>query len=69
MPEIKVEVEVWCDCGEGLCSQSSTASKGTGVVVEPCQKCLDAAKEEGHEEGYDKGYESGLDEGRSETNE
>lgn len=55
MPEIKVDVEVWCECGEGLCSQSSTATRGTGVVVEPCLKCIGAAKDEGETEGYEQG--------------
>ena len=55
MPEIKVDVEVWCECGEGLCGQSSPAKRGVGVVVEPCKKCLDVAKVEGNSEGYDRG--------------
>ncbi len=62
MPELRVDVEVWCECGEGLCHQSSPATHGVGVVVEPCEKCKDAAKEEGDNEGYDRGYKSAKDE-------
>jgi hypothetical protein len=58
MPEfnIDVEFEVWCSCGEGLCGQSEGNNRGRngspGVIVEPCQKCLDTAKNEGYENGY-----------------
>lgn len=45
-----VEFEVWCSCGEGLCNQS-TDVKG-GIKVEPCEKCLSVARDEGHDEGY-----------------
>ncbi len=55
MPELKIDVEVWCECGAGLCHQSAAATKGTGVVVEPCESCLDNAKEEGDSEGYIRG--------------
>ena len=48
MPSIKFEI--WCSCGNGLCNQ--TREVEGGVSVEPCEKCLDAAKEEGHTDGY-----------------
>ena len=44
-----VEFEVWCSCGEGLCRQ--TKNVRGGVEVEPCEKCLEAAREEGRDEG------------------
>lgn len=53
MPEISIDVEVWCSCGEGLCNQSSAEHRGRGIVVEPCGKCLEIAKQEGYDEGYD----------------
>ena len=56
-----LEFEVWCSCGEGLCNQT-TDRKG-GIIVEPCEKCLDKAKDEGYDDGYDKG----LDDGRKEN--
>jgi hypothetical protein len=58
--EVEVEVEVWCSCGEGLCGQSEPHQYGRGVVVEPCKKCLDAAREN----GYDQGYEQCLDDNK-----
>ena len=48
MPSI--EFEVWCSCGNGLCNQTKEV-KG-GIQVEPCEKCLESAREEGREEGY-----------------
>ncbi len=69
MPEITVDVEIWCECGEGLCFQSSTATKGTGVVVEPCLKCLASAEEEAHGEGYERGDDDGYNRGVAETEE
>jgi hypothetical protein len=58
MPEVTIEVEVWCSCGEGLCGQSSfiasdAGKRGrTGIAVEPCRKCLENADENGYERGY-----------------
>lgn len=51
MPEVTVDVQVWCSCGEGLCHQSE--GRAGGVIVEPCEKCLNAAKEEAYNEGYE----------------
>ncbi len=55
MPEISIDVEVWCSCGEGLCSQSSAEYRGRGIVVEPCEKCLEVARTGGYDEGYEEG--------------
>jgi hypothetical protein len=64
MPTVEVNVEIWCSCGEGLCNQSW--SHEGGIQVEPCNKCLEKAKDdgydEGHKEGFDKGYEKGVEE-------
>jgi len=61
MPELRVDFEVWCECGNGLCRQSSV--KGTDVTVELCKDCLESAREEGYARGHDVGYEEGYDEG------
>mgnify|MGYP001610083998 CR=1 FL=1 len=64
MPEINVNVEVYCTCGEGLCNQ--TESRRTHrraelcFVVAPCEKCLGRANAEGHSEGYNEGYDEGV---------
>lgn len=60
MPSFKVEVtgdaevdfDVYCaKCGAGLCNNADTrASRRRGmpqVAIEPCERCLDAAREEG----------------------
>ena len=56
MPEITVEI--WCSCGNGLCNQASTDKYGTGIIVEPCEKCVETARDEGHDAGYHEGYET-----------
>jgi hypothetical protein len=58
MPEVNVDVEVYCAaCGEGLCGQTeSTTGRQRDQPqfrVDPCQRCLDAADEEGYTRGYD----------------
>ena len=54
MPEISVEIEVYCSCGNGLCNQTSEGTKYNRpcFTVEPCEKCLESA--------HDKGYSRAL---------
>lgn len=58
MPEIEVNIEILCGrCGAGLCNQT-TASKTFNrrepvFIVEPCEKCLNAAEDKGYEKGCD----------------
>jgi len=58
MPEIAIEIEIWCSCGNGLCSQSTVKRSryGEGFVVEPCEKCLERARDEGYAEGHDAAF-------------
>jgi len=62
MPEISFEV--YCSCGNGLCRQTDV--KGSKVYIEPCEKCLQKAKDEGYESGYDNGYDIGYSAGEKE---
>ncbi len=54
-PSIEVDIEVFCGrCGTGLC-QNSSSGRTSGrqqpyFNVDPCEKCLDEAKQEGYEE-------------------
>ena len=62
MPSVEVEIEVYCKgCGRGMCNNTRVGkTNGRGQEyfdVEPCEYCLDKAKEEGKKEGYDEGYE------------
>lgn len=61
MPSI--EFEVWCKCGSGLYHQCKE-EKG-GIIVEPCESCLNFAYDDGfsdgHEQGYDEGYNDAKD--------
>jgi len=47
---VTVDFEVFCSCGEGLCGQSTgRQSRHRGqpqVVVEPCKRCLENARDE-----------------------
>lgn len=56
MPEVSVEIEVYCSCGEGLCNQSSSGVSARGalyITVEPCDKCMSKQYDEGCLKGYD----------------
>ena len=56
MPAIEVDIEIFCaGCGAGLCKQATatrTAYKQQPAFqVEPCETCLDVAKQQGYDEG------------------
>ena len=58
MPEVYTEVEVFCAaCGDGLCNQTESIRglrrDQPQFRVTPCERCLDAAREEGYNNGYD----------------
>lgn len=54
MPELKIEFEVFCSCGNGLCNKTTVDRRNDKITIEPCEVCLGKAKDEGHQEGYDK---------------
>ena len=64
MPEIEVNIELYCTCGEGLCRHSKATTTRTRnepmFEIAPCAKCLDSAREEGYDEGHDAGYQLGY---------
>jgi hypothetical protein len=39
MPNVKVNIEIFCDCGEGLCNQS-VGGDGS-ITVSPCERCME----------------------------
>jgi flavoprotein len=56
MPTLPMEFEVYCaTCGAGLCSnctEGRTTNRGMPFIsVDPCEKCLDAARDEGYSQG------------------
>ena len=57
LEETKGEFEVFCTCGNGMCSQTdirySWQRRFPQAVVTPCPFCLDKAHEEGYQQGYD----------------
>jgi len=50
MVEVKVEIDVECECGNPLLT--TTGQFGTGLVVEICEKCLENEYEKGKIDGY-----------------
>jgi len=62
MPILEVGFDIRCNvCGANL--EANTATTGVIVFVEPCEKCLAAAREEGYNDGYNEGYSKGYDKG------
>lgn len=62
--EADCEFDVYCECGAGLCLQSTTSddSRGRRLTVEPCEKCLENSKSEGYDEGYEEARKEFEDE-------
>ena len=55
MPSFHVDFEVVCECGYGLCSDSTTSKDRHGrltVNVAPCPRCLQKARDAGYDDGY-----------------
>ena len=52
MPTVEAEFEIYCTCGAGLCF-NVTEDRNNKVVMSPCEKCIESAKDEGYREGYD----------------
>jgi len=55
MPDISIEIEVWCSCGNGLCNKSHGDTKygRPCIIVEPCERCIDNAYDKGLAEGQE----------------
>jgi len=73
MPEVSVNVEVYCArCGDGLCNQTEATTtynrREPSFRVDPCEKCLEVAKDEGDSEGYERGRAEAEAEMESEVN-
>ena len=60
MPDVTIDVDVYCArCGNVLQTESKEGYCGTKEFhAEPCEKCLDAAKDKGDDEGYDRGLKN-----------
>uniref|UniRef100_A0A6M3JTM4 Uncharacterized protein n=1 Tax=viral metagenome TaxID=1070528 RepID=A0A6M3JTM4_9ZZZZ len=54
MPTLELNFEVYCECGNGLCGNSTEGHNRHSqfIVISPCEKCLNASYEQGLEEGY-----------------
>lgn len=63
MPEISVEFSAYCACcGAGMCGnvEVDRDSRGAKIIIEPCKRCIENAKEEGHDKGYEEGHADGV---------
>ena len=59
-----IDIDIECaECGNGL-----EADQRRGVIgVDPCETCMDKAREEARKTGYAEGSSDGYDRARSET--
>lgn len=58
MPIAEIDIEIYCGrCGAGLCNNTSFVSTRNrsqpSFRVDPCEKCLDEARQEGRDEVED----------------
>ena len=74
MTDITLNVEIYCGCGEGLCSQTEgTKTRNRGepcFIVEPCETCKEKEYERGVEAGREQmagEYDRGVEDGRAEA--
>jgi len=56
MSAIEIDIEIFCArCGAGICNNATASrTKGRGqpcFEIEPCETCLEKAKDEGYQEG------------------
>ena len=59
MAEIAIAIEVNCECGESLSAKWEQPYRGEAYLsVEVCEKCKDAAYDDGHNDGFKAGEES-----------
>lgn len=63
MPQVEINIEVYCSCGNGLCNQTEskvTRTRGEPCfIVTPCEDCMKKAEDSGYDNGYDVGYKEG----------
>lgn len=57
MPDLTVDVDVYCGrCGDVLQAEFKEGyQRSNKCNVEPCEKCLEVAKDEGEEVGHTRG--------------
>ena len=68
MPSIEAEFELFCGgCRAGICNNATEGkTKGRGMPyfeIEPCDACLEKARDEGKDKGYEEGKAEGYEEG------
>ena len=67
MPEIEVNIEIYCaKCGAGICGNATATRTFTrqepSFRIDPCEKCLQDEYDRGYDDGYDQsGVENAND--------
>jgi hypothetical protein len=64
MPEISVDIDIYCACGTHLCHLTTAGSKHGRpcFTIKPCPECMEAEKDKGDTEGYERGLADGKTE-------
>lgn len=59
----EIDLEIWCSCGSGLCRQTNVdyGTRSVSIIVEPCEDCLEKARNEGYEDGHKVGFDEGFE--------
>jgi len=54
MPDITVDISLYCSCGKGICNNATatTINGNPTFTIEPCEKCISAARDAGYDDGY-----------------
>ena len=66
MPEISVDIDIYCACGKHMCQMATSGSKHGRpcFTIEPCPACLETEKDKGDTEGYKRGLADGQKEAK-----
>lgn len=48
-----IDIEIVCLCGVVLRGELEGFKNRLEMVVDPCEKCIEEAREEGYDNGYD----------------
>lgn len=52
-----MSLEFYCTCVAPMCENVNVDRYGRNITIEPCEKCLDTAYEDGKYDGIEEGKE------------
>ena len=51
-----IDISIYCEtCGAGICNNATVRANGVTLDIEPCERCLENARDEGYNEGLEAG--------------